>query len=88
MERMKRHLLWFQGQNWTTSLKCRFLSFITIRSQKTLTIRRELAYLGALNFHAMKLEVAYWPDKSDESGVARLTVIEDKIPKWEKESAL
>ena len=54
---------------------------------KTLTIRRELAYLGALNFHAMKLEVAYWPDKSDESGVARLTVIEDKIPKRAKESA-
>ena len=54
---------------------------------KTLTIRRELAYLGALDFHAMKLEVAYWPDKSDESGVARLTVIEVKIPKW-VESAL
>ncbi|MHA6198513.1 T6SS effector BTH_I2691 family protein [Pseudomonas wadenswilerensis] len=55
---------------------------------KTVTIRRELAYSGALNFHAIKLEVAYWPDKSDESGVARLTVIEDKIPKWLKESAL
>ena len=55
---------------------------------KTLTIRRELAYLGALDFHAMKLEVAYWPDKSDEFGVARLTVIEDKIPKWLKESVL
>ena len=55
---------------------------------KTVKIRGELAYLGALNFHAMKLEVEYWPDKSDESGVARLTVIEDKIPKWAKESAL
>ena len=54
----------------------------------TIKIRGELAYLGALDFHAMKLEVAYWPDKSDESGVARLTVIEDKIPKWVKESAL
>ena len=57
-------------------------------ASKTLTIRREIAYLGALDFHAMKLEVAYWPDKSDESGVARLTVIEDKIPKWVKESTL
>ena len=55
---------------------------------KALTIRREIAYLRALDFHAMKLEVAYWPDKSDESGVARLTVIEDKIPKWVKASAL
>ena len=55
---------------------------------KTLTIRRELAYWGSLNFHAIKLEVAYWPDKSDESGVARLTVIEDKIDKRAKASAL
>ena len=55
---------------------------------KVLKIRGELAYLGALNFHAMKLEVAYWPDKNDESGVARLTVIEDKIPKWVEESVL
>ena len=55
---------------------------------KTLTIRRELAYWGSLDFHAIKLEVAYWPDKSDESGVARLTVIEDKIAKRVKASTL
>ena len=51
---------------------------------KTVKIRGSFAYWGALDFHAMELEVSYWPDKSDESGVARLIVIEDKIPKRAK----
>ena len=55
---------------------------------KTLTIWRELVYSGTPNFHAVKLEVAYWPDKSDESGVARLTVVEDKFSKRVKASTL
>ena len=55
---------------------------------KTVTIWRELVYSGTPNFHAVKLEVAYWPDKSDESGVARLTVVEDKFSKRVKASTL
>ncbi|MGE8405579.1 MAG: T6SS effector BTH_I2691 family protein [Pseudomonas sp.] len=57
-------------------------------ASKTLTIWRELVYSGTPNFHAVKLEVAYWPDKSDESGVARLTVVEDKFSKRVKASTL
>ena len=55
---------------------------------KTVTIWRELVYSGTPNFHAVKLEVAYWPDKRDESGVARLTVVEDKFSKRVKASTL
>ncbi len=46
---------------------------------ETLEIRSSIAFLGALDFHALELEVSYWPDKSDESGVATLIVKEDKI---------
>lgn len=46
---------------------------------ETLEIRGSIAFSGHLDFHALELEVSYWPDKSDESGVARLIVKEDKI---------
>ncbi|NNJ14526.1 hypothetical protein CSV86_004310 [Pseudomonas putida CSV86] len=46
---------------------------------KTLEIRGSIEFLRPLDFHALELEVSYWPDKSDESGVARLVVKEDKI---------
>ncbi|WP_240160367.1 hypothetical protein [Pseudomonas bharatica] len=46
---------------------------------KTLEIRGPISFSGKLDFHALKLEVSFWPDKSDESGVARLIVKEDKI---------
>ncbi|MHA6196353.1 T6SS effector BTH_I2691 family protein [Pseudomonas wadenswilerensis] len=52
---------------------------------KTVEIRGSIAYWGVLEFHALELEVSYWPDQSDESGVARFIVKEDKIPgrpKW------
>ncbi|MDR0277591.1 MAG: hypothetical protein LBJ37_06885 [Paucimonas sp.] len=52
---------------------------------KKVEIRGSIAYWGVLDFHALELEVSYWPDKSDESGVARFIVKEDKIPgrpKW------
>ncbi|MFD2640552.1 hypothetical protein [Pseudomonas japonica] len=47
---------------------------------KTLEIRGAIAFQGDLDFHALELEVSYWPDKSDEAGIARLIVKEDKIP--------
>ena len=50
---------------------------------RTLEIRGSIAYQGALDFHALELEVTYWPDKSDESGLARLIVKEDKIKGWQ-----
>lgn len=46
---------------------------------RTLEIRGAIAFSGILDFHALELEVSYWPDTSDESGVARLIVKEDKI---------
>lgn len=46
---------------------------------ETLEIRGAINFAGILDFHALELEVSYWPDKSDESGVARLIVKEDKI---------
>ena len=46
---------------------------------KTLEIRGSIAFRGKLDFHALQLEVSYWPNKSDESGVARLVVMEDEI---------
>ena len=46
---------------------------------KTLEIRGSIAFSGKLDFHALELEVSFWPDKSDGSGVARLIVKEDKI---------
>lgn len=46
---------------------------------ETLEIRGSIEFLGTLDFHALELEVSYWPDKSDESGVAKLIVKEDKI---------
>lgn len=52
---------------------------------KMLEIRGSITYWGVLEFHALELKVSYWPDKSDEFGVARLIVKEDKIPgpaKW------
>ncbi|MFD2640554.1 T6SS effector BTH_I2691 family protein [Pseudomonas japonica] len=45
----------------------------------TLEIKGSITFNGVLDFHALELEVDYWPDKSDESGVARLIVKEDKI---------
>ena len=50
---------------------------------RTLEINGSIVYEGALDFHALELEVSYWPDKSDESGVARLIVKEDKIQGWQ-----
>ncbi|WP_157969802.1 hypothetical protein [Pseudomonas huaxiensis] len=38
--------------------------------------------LGGLDIHALALEVFYRSDKSDEAGVARLIVKEDKIGEW------
>ena len=46
---------------------------------QTLEIKGSISFLGKLDFHALELEVSFWPDKSDESGVARLVVKEDKI---------
>ncbi|MDR0281242.1 MAG: hypothetical protein LBJ37_25545, partial [Paucimonas sp.] len=46
---------------------------------ETLEIKGSIAFSGRLDFRALELEVSYWPDKSDESGVARLIVKEDKI---------
>ena len=46
---------------------------------ETLEIRGSISFSGTLDFHALELQVSYWPDKSDESGVARLIVKEDKI---------
>ncbi|MDG9885230.1 hypothetical protein N7650_20540 [Pseudomonas sp. GD04058] len=51
----------------------------------TLEINGSIVYWGVLDFHALELEVSYWPDKGDELGVARFIVKEDKIPgpaKW------
>ncbi|WP_095158977.1 T6SS effector BTH_I2691 family protein [Pseudomonas sp. Irchel 3E13] len=52
---------------------------------KSLEIQGCMAFRGTPDFHALVLEVSYWPDKSDEAGVARLIVKEDKISggaKW------
>ncbi|WP_175651487.1 T6SS effector BTH_I2691 family protein [Pseudomonas sp. Marseille-P9899] len=49
---------------------------------KSLEIKGCIAFQGAPDFHALVLEVSYWPDKSDESGMARLIVREDKISGW------
>ncbi|MFW3898820.1 hypothetical protein ACKLLE_22005, partial [Pseudomonas bharatica] len=52
---------------------------------KTFEIRGAISYWGVLDFHALELEVSYWPDKNDEFGIARFIVKEDKIPgpaKW------
>lgn len=48
----------------------------------TLGISGSISFFGAFEVHAIELEVSYWPDKSDESGVARLIVKEDKIGEW------
>ncbi|MFD2640550.1 hypothetical protein [Pseudomonas japonica] len=48
---------------------------------KTLEIRGAIAFQGDIDFHALELEFSYWPDKSDESGIARLIIKEDKIPR-------
>ncbi|WP_318531824.1 T6SS effector BTH_I2691 family protein [Pseudomonas huaxiensis] len=50
---------------------------------KTLEIMGSIVFWGVLDFHALELEVSYWPDKSDESGMARLIVREDKIAGWQ-----
>ena len=50
---------------------------------KTLEIRGSITFSGVLDFHALELEVSYWPDQSDESGLARLTVKEDKLQEWQ-----
>ncbi|MDU9389338.1 T6SS effector BTH_I2691 family protein [Pseudomonas sp. zfem002] len=55
---------------------------------KTLEISGAISFFGKLDIHAFELEVSYWPDKSDEAGVARLIVKEDKIDRlWEWGSA-
>lgn len=45
----------------------------------SLEIEGSISFFGYLEVHALQLEVSYWPDKSDEAGVARLVVREDKI---------
>ena len=49
---------------------------------ETLEISGLISFFGNLEVHALQLEVSYWPDKSDEAGVARLIVKEDKIGEW------
>ena len=45
----------------------------------TLEISGSIAFNGFLDFHAVELEISYWPNKSDEQGVARLILKEDKL---------
>ncbi|MFW3896089.1 hypothetical protein ACKLLE_08040, partial [Pseudomonas bharatica] len=49
---------------------------------RELRIKGCVAFRGNLDFHALQLIVTYWPNKSDEAGVARLTTREDKISGW------
>ncbi|MDR0279380.1 MAG: hypothetical protein LBJ37_15990 [Paucimonas sp.] len=49
---------------------------------ETLEIKGSISFFGKLAVQALELEVSYWPDKSDEAGVARLIVKEDKISTW------
>lgn len=49
---------------------------------ETLEIKGSISFFGSLSIRALELEVSYWPDKSDEAGVARLIVKEDKISTW------
>ena len=51
---------------------------ISLNAQ-ALEIRGSISFFGHLEVQAFELEVSYWPDKSDNSGFARLTVKEDKI---------
>ena len=45
----------------------------------SLEIEGSISFFGYLEVNALQLELSYWPDKSDEAGVARLIVREDKI---------
>ncbi|MHA6194124.1 T6SS effector BTH_I2691 family protein [Pseudomonas wadenswilerensis] len=52
---------------------------------RTFEITGSITLHAPIDFHALELEVSYWPDKNDESGAARLIVKEDKISgrsKW------
>ena len=44
-----------------------------------LEVRGSISFFGHLEVQAFELKVSYWPDKSDQSGFARLIVKEDKI---------
>ncbi|MBK5540611.1 hypothetical protein JFU57_20255 [Pseudomonas sp. TH07] len=44
----------------------------------TLTISGAIWFYDNHDMHAVDLEVSFWPDRSDESGVARLIALEDK----------
>ena len=44
-----------------------------------LEISGSIIFNGFLDFHAVELEVSYWPNKSDKQGVARLILKEDKL---------
>ena len=44
-----------------------------------LKINGSISFFGHLEVHGLELEVSYWPDRSDETGVARLILKEDKI---------
>ncbi|MDU9389340.1 hypothetical protein [Pseudomonas sp. zfem002] len=55
---------------------------------QTLEISGAISFFGKLDIHAFELAISYWPDKSDEAGVARVVVKEDKIGGlWEWGSA-
>lgn len=52
---------------------------VITQNAQTLEIQGSISFFGYLEVHAFELEVLYWPDKSDNSGFARLIVREDKI---------
>ena len=52
---------------------------VITHSARALDIRGSISFFGHLEVQAFELKVSYWPDKSDQSGFARLIVKEDKI---------
>lgn len=52
---------------------------VITHSAQALEIRGSISFFGYLEVHAFDLQVSYWPDKSDQSGFARLIFKEDKI---------
>ena len=55
------------------------------KATSIMTISGAIALDANHSIHAMELETSFWPDKSDESGFARLLTLEDKAGISDKE---
>ncbi|WP_095155832.1 T6SS effector BTH_I2691 family protein [Pseudomonas sp. Irchel 3E13] len=52
---------------------------VITHNAQTLEISGSISFFGYLEVYAFELQLSYWPDRSDDSGFARLIVKEDKI---------